>query len=171
MGGDAALRRLAQEALAGRRIIATGSSGSSAALTAAALAQTTGRTIVFVCAHVDDADEALDELRSMEMDAARLPALESMPGEGAAVPLALAERLLSSRSAAAGEVARVVITPIQALMQSVPRPATADALIRVVSRGQDIAPGALLDWLDRAGYSRVEAIEEQGEFALRGGIL
>jgi transcription-repair coupling factor (superfamily II helicase) len=171
MGGDAALRRLADEAVAGRRIIATGSSGSSAALTAAALAQMTGRTIVFVCAHVDDADEALDELRSMGVDAARLPALESMPGEGAAVPLALAERLLISRGAAAGEVARVVIAPIQALMQSVPRPAAADGLIRVVSKGQEIAPGALLDWLDRAGYSRVEAIEEQGEFALRGGIL
>jgi transcription-repair coupling factor (superfamily II helicase) len=171
MGGDAALRRLAEEALAGRRIIATGSSGSSAALTAAALAERTGRTIVFVCAHVDDADEAVDELRSIEVDAARLPALESMPGEGAVVPLALAERLLLARAAASGAVARVVIAPIQALMQSVPRPAAAEGLIRVVSKGQDIAPGALLDWLDRAGYSRAEAIEEQGEFALRGGIL
>ncbi|MEO0474455.1 MAG: transcription-repair coupling factor, partial [Planctomycetota bacterium] len=32
-------------------------------------------------------------------------------------------------------------------------------------------PATLLDWLDRAGYSRQDAIDQPGDFAMRGGIL
>ncbi|MCB9844856.1 MAG: transcription-repair coupling factor [Phycisphaeraceae bacterium] len=46
-----------------------------------------------------------------------------------------------------------------------------DDLARTIERGQRLPPGELLDWLDRAGYKRVEAVDEPGDFAVRGGIV
>ncbi|MBS0192090.1 MAG: transcription-repair coupling factor [Phycisphaerales bacterium] len=178
--GDAACSQLAEALAAGRRAVASGSSGSSTTFVAAALAKKLSRPVVLVCAHMDDADEALDELRAHEaawpgdaVRSLRLPALESLPSDGAAVPDALAERLLVVREAAVLDrgAPAVVITPIQSLMQGVHPPAAMERVSKIVRAGDSAPPAELTKWLSDAGYTRVEAIEEAGEFAVRGGII
>jgi transcription-repair coupling factor (superfamily II helicase) len=176
--GDSPPARAFTAALdAGRRAAASGASGSSTSLLAGAVAARTGRPVVLVVAHLDDADEGADELVSLGLPAFRLPALEVLPGESNVSIELFAERLAAVRrvidlaSQPPGTPAPVVFCPIQALMQMVPPPARLEALQRTITRGQRITMDTLIRWLDAAGYKRLDAVEEPGDFAVRGGIL
>ncbi len=173
LNGTPAVSSLAAALGAGRRAVASGSAGSSTAFVTGALAQTLDAPVLLVVAHLDDADEAADELNEWlgAGTALRLPALEVSPGETGVHVESFAERLRVVRALAADEPPRVLIAPIAALMQGVPRPNELDALSRVVRSGQTLDPDELARWLDGAGYRRCEAIEEPGDFARRGGIL
>jgi transcription-repair coupling factor (superfamily II helicase) len=164
------VRDLAAALDAGRRVAASGVSGSSTSLVSAALARLTGRPVVLVVAHMDDADEAADELDSFCVEAARLPAVESLPGESGVSLDLFAERLKVARRLLTSAPS-VLVCPIQALMQGVPSPDRLDAVSRTIRAGQTVPPNDLARWLDSAGYARRDAIEEPGDFALRGGIL
>ena len=119
LASDASVSRLAERLGAGKRVVATGASGSLISLIAGAVARSTGRPVVLVLAHVDDADEALDELTSAGAPVLRLPALEALPGETHASLELLAERLSVVRAVATlGKATPVIVAPIQA-----PRPA------------------------------------------------
>ena len=181
MAGDAATCGLARALSAGRRCVALGVAGSSAAFTAAAIRQVTGRSVVLVSAHIDDADEASDELEGIDVPVVRLPALEVLPGETSVSLELYAARLGAVRAvgdlvgvgAGAGgrDKSAVLLCPVQALMQGVPEPGRVADLLRRVKRGDTLDPSDLVRWLDGAGYTRVEAVEEPGDFAVRGGIV
>ncbi|MBX3385803.1 MAG: transcription-repair coupling factor [Phycisphaeraceae bacterium] len=185
-----ALGRLAEEtrrALASPRthryLEARGSHGSSAAFTAAALARAVGRTVVYVVAHLDEADESAAELAAHGVRVGVFPALETLPGETGASAELLAARLAVVRGLRAlrgdgdgDERARpeVLLCPVHALMQPVPGPDLLGSVSRTLTVGDRVALGGasgLLAWLDRAGYTRVDAIEEAGEYSVRGGIV
>ena len=166
----AALGDLAAALGAGKRVVATGSSGSSTTLVAGALATLSTRLVVLVTAHIDDADEAADELESAGVAALRLPAVEALPGETSAALDLHAERIAVVRRLLA-RPPRVLVCPIQSLMQGVPKPERLADLSRTIRRGDTVPPADLARWLDSAGYSRRETLEEPGDFALRGGIL
>ena len=168
-----AVAALASALASRRRVVATGAGGSSTHLLAAALALHTARPVVLIVAHLDDADEALDEISALGVPALRLPALETLPGESNVNLDLLAERLAVQQAAAALDPAQpaVCIAPIQALMQAAPAPASLPQLTRTLRRGTLAPLAELLAWLAAAGYTRVEAVEEPGDFALRGGIL
>ncbi|MEX2217713.1 MAG: transcription-repair coupling factor [Phycisphaerales bacterium] len=166
--------RLAEALIAGRHAVATGAAGSSTALVAGAIASHAGRALVLLLAHLDDADEAADELASAGVPATRLPGLEVLPGETHISVELFAERLGAVRRVlglAANPGPHVVVAPIQALMQAVPATDRLDALSIAIQRGQRLDPVSLTRWLGDAGYKRLEAAEEPGDFALRGGIL
>ncbi len=132
--------------------------------------------MILLVAHVDDADEAVDELSGAGVSAARFPALETLPGESGASIELLAERLAIVRrmlALAEHPAELVLVAPIQALMQSVPSPAALAGAVRVVRVGDTLpgGPAEVVRWLDAAGYRRVDTIEEPGDFAVRGGIL
>ena len=173
IAADPATRRLLSALAEGNRVVASGSSGSSTTLLAGTLAREMARPIVLVCAHADDADESLDELRSLGVRAIRLPALESLPTDGAAIPDALAERLAVVREMGTvdAETPAVLVLPIQALMQGVHLVGKLEAVSRSLKKDDQVSPGSVLSWLEQAGYSRVETIEEAGDFAVRGGII
>jgi transcription-repair coupling factor (superfamily II helicase) len=171
------VRALAEALAAGGRAVATGIAGSSTAFVAAVVAHRIGRPVLLVVAHTDEADEAEDELAAAPAPfggpgvCRRFPALEVAPGESVPTIELFAERLSLLRALLAGDTPRVLAAPMAALMQTLPAPDTLDRLARTVRRGERVNPAALLDWLDRAGYARVDAIEEPGHFAQRGGIL
>ncbi len=172
LSGDPRLRSLAQALADGMSVAARGSVGSSTHLIAGATARAAGRTVLLVLAHADEADEAHDELAPV-LPAVRFPALEQLPGEASPSLDLLADRLFAVREAPGwtpGEP-RVVLAPIAALMQAIHDPAEIGALWRRVARGEDHDPGEVIAWLAHAGYTRVEAVEEPGEFAVRGGIV
>ncbi|MEO1585504.1 MAG: hypothetical protein AAFR96_13155, partial [Planctomycetota bacterium] len=162
------------EALAGsRNVAANGAVGSSTVFVAAALARTLGRPVVLVVAHLDDAEHAIEELDLLGTGSIRLPALEVLPGESDAAADLLAERIAAVRAVLAlreGD-APVIVAPIHALMQSVPRPSQVERLSLRIAPGQRQKPEDFVDWLSAAGYDRRDTIEDPGEFAVRGGIV
>lgn len=182
------VRALAEGSARPGGVVADGSRGSSSALLAGALAVKTGRPVLLVVAHLDEADDAVEDL-SVFAEAGyaiaprRFGALEVLPGESGVNLELLAERLDVVRDVALSrkrppEVGRggasprsVIVAPIQALMQAVPKPETVDLFTITLETGKELPPGALLDWLDRAGYVRQDAIDQPGDFAMRGGII
>ncbi len=173
--GLATVRTLSDALAKGRRCVAIGSAGSSTAFLSGAISELVGGLVVLVVAHADDADEAVDELAEAGVEATRLPAMQSLPGEsGMAIDL-LADRLSVVRAELAEAVGvqrpRVMVCPIQSIMQAVPTPERLPGLIRRVSKGDRVGPHALANWLEAAGYSRVDAVEEPGDYAVRGGIV
>jgi len=168
-----AVRELCDALRAGRRVIATGASGSSTTFTAAALAGSLERPCLLVVAHLDDADEAADELDALGVPATQLPALDQVAGPDDASADLLAARLTASKRASTldGTSPHVLVAPIAALMQLLPPQDQIDALFRTLRRGDSVDPSGLAAWLTDAGYRRLDAIEEPGDFAIRGGIL
>jgi len=166
-----AVEALAHALAERKRCVATGVAGSSVALTAASIHLITKHPVIVVCAHIDEADDALDEILGLGVQGLRLPALEVLPGETNVSLDQLAERLAMTREIIAGSNLGVIIAPVQALMQHVPAPKRLDSLAVTVRKGETVSQSGLVNWLAGAGYSRVETIEEPGDFAIRGGIL
>ncbi len=157
----------------GRRCVAVGSVGSSTALSVGAVARSAGRVVLLVVAHLDDADEATEELVSSGVHAIKIPALEASPTESGVASDLFATRVRLARTlvASGAQGPSVIVAPIQALMQSVPPPERSSALVKVLKKGERVQPQALAAWLTGAGFLRVDAVEEPGQFSLRGGIL
>lgn len=158
----------------GRELHASGSSGSSTALVAAAIAQLAKLPLLLLVAHLDDADETVDELTAVGVNAVRFPALEFLPGESSVSLELFAERLSLVRRLITGDLApgSVFVAPVQSLMQAAPAPARLAQLVLTLTAGQSsLGPDAVVRWLDGAGYSRTDSIEEPGDFAVRGGII
>ena len=167
-----AMRQAATILGEGRRVVATGLWGSSGHLAAGAVARRLDRPVLLIVAHLDDADEAVDDLALVDpLDAVALPALEVMPGESNVSLELLAERLALVRRLIDGDQPRVIVAPIQALMQAVPEQQAMGRMIRRIDPGDTVDLGELGGWLTEVGYSRVEAVGQPGEFAMRGGII
>jgi transcription-repair coupling factor (superfamily II helicase) len=156
--------------------------GSSAALVAAALGRLTGRPVLFVAGHLDQADEVADDVEVFTGRAAQLfPAwevdvasLEHVSDEVAAERLRLCSLLAGDGAEPAGptrEPLDFIVASAMALMQPVPTPRALAAGRLEMSCGLSLPPEALAAWLVDAGYERLDQVEEQGEFAHRGGIV
>jgi transcription-repair coupling factor (superfamily II helicase) len=163
------------------RIVALGSRGSSTSILTGALAIRTGRPVLLVVAHVDDADDALEDLDlfrlvGSNLSLLRFAALEVLPGESATSLELVAERLsvvgkVVSHAGETDPVFGVMVAPVQALMQAVPEPQALGAYTLHIVKGQSLPLGRLAQWLTDAGYQRVEVVEQPGDFASRGGIV
>jgi transcription-repair coupling factor (superfamily II helicase) len=146
---------------------AAGSLSTFVACTAARVAS----PVVLVVAHLDEADDAVEELRGLGVDAMLFPALEVLPGEtGPSAELTVA-RLAVVRRLADGAPPAAIVAPIAALMQAVPEPARLGRLVRQLATGTRASPTELVAWLVEGGYTRVDAVESPGEVAVRGGIV
>ena len=168
---DPSLERMLAAVETGGASSARGSSGSSTVLLAGAVARRLGRTVLLVLAHMDEADEAVEELRHFGVEARDFPALEVLPGESS-----LSLDLLSSRLSLVGELVEgrtpeVVVASIAALMQGVPAAERLGSLLRRIRVGERLDLAAFTEWLAAGGYERTEAVEHPGEFAIRGGIV
>ncbi len=163
----------------GRRVYVRGSQGSSTTLLAGAIARRTGRPVLLVVAHLDEADEGADELVALGAAVIRLPALEVLPGETGVSSELFAQRLgavraaleLKSGAVSAAGAAPVILAPVQALMQPVPSAERLGRLARTVRTGDRVDRSELTRWLDAGGYERVEAVDEVGQYAVRGDIV
>jgi transcription-repair coupling factor (superfamily II helicase) len=165
------LAALVRDARRDETIVARGAVGSSAAITAAALQAVLKKPLVLVTAHLDEADEALDEFEALGIEAARLPAMELSPGETSVSLDLLAERLTLVRRLIDGKPPAIIVAPMPALMQSIPNATRLPAMLRVIRPRDRVDQSELARWLTEAGYSRVETIDAAGDFAIRGGII
>ena len=173
---SAPVHALADRVTAAQSAVGHGSRGSSTHLLAGAMALHTQRPVMLVVAHLDEADDALDDLALFhatghELSVDRFGALEVLPGESNVSLELLAERLEVVSRLGRDDVPDVLVAPVQALMQAVPEPGAVGNFSRTLSEGDEAAPGALAEWLSEAGYQRQDAIEQPGDFAVRGGIV
>ena len=171
LSADPALQPLHGFLEAGGDCSARGAFGSSNVWLSAVLARTSGRPVVLVTAHIDDADEAVEELNELGVEASSFPALEVLPGESAVSLELLSRRLSIVRALHAGGQPSVLVTPVSALMQGVPTAERMESLLRRIREGDTLDLKALMHWLAEAGYERTDTVENPCEFAMRGGIL
>ncbi|MEO1007362.1 MAG: transcription-repair coupling factor [Planctomycetota bacterium] len=174
VGGLAGIDALGRALDLGGDAAARGAIGSSPAFTAAGLATAHRRPIVVIYAHTSDAEHAADELASLGLAVVEVPAIEALPGEGEREASGLAERIAAIRRIAALENAGepfVVVGSIHAFMQRAPSATAAEGVSRRIAPGDRLDPSDLVAWLADAGFRRVEAVEEPGDFAQRGGII
>ena len=154
---------------------ANGLWGSSVAAAVAAVHQSTGRPVLLVCGHLDEADDLADDVELFTgRRPAILPALEVSGALGSASEEQASNRL-RLLATLAGKVEkhkpRVIVAAIQSLMQSVPARADLKHLLRRVGVGDQIEIEKIIVWLSDHGYNRLEQVEVAGDFAVRGGII
>src|SRR5688500_9643864 len=153
-----ALKELAAVLREDGALAASGVRGSSVALTTAAIERELRRPVLLVCGHIDEADDLADD---MELFHGRrpevLPALELAGSLGQISEEQASNRLqLVSRLAAPQEEGgppRLMVAPVQALMQAVPSREQLSQLRRTLRRGQALEPEKLIVWLSEHGYN------------------
>ena len=92
-------------------------------------------TVLMVVAHLDEADDAVEELRALGVSAAIFPALEVLPGETSPSAELTVARLAVVRALVEGAPPRAIVAPIAALMQAVPSPSRLPSLVRQLRTG------------------------------------
>ncbi len=149
----------------------TGLWGSSAPLVCASLANATQSPLLYVTAHLDEADEVQDDLETFAGRSVKLlPAWEALPGEGSAGGEIHGDRLrLCSELRTPGR--EIIVAPIQAILQPVPTSSTLDANTLRLAPGHRLTPEHFVDWLVQRGFERLDRVESPGDFARRGDII
>ncbi len=151
-------------------VAASGLTGSLASFVLGAIAMD-ARPVLAIVAHLDEADECIEELRGLGIDAIGFPAVEVLPGESNPSAELIASRLGILRAIAVGETAQVIVAPIAALMQAVPTEERLASMVRDLRVGERTSQAHLIAWLVAGAYERVESVEKPGDFAVRGGLI
>jgi transcription-repair coupling factor (superfamily II helicase) len=150
--------------------------GGSVAAVLAGTLKKLNRPILLVCGHLDEAEDLADDLELFSGHRPDiLPALELAGSLGRVSEEQVSNRLrlvarLGSQKGRPQEPS-VLISSIQALMQSVPSPKQLGELILQLSPSQKLEAEKLIVWLAEHGYSRLDQVEVPGDFAVRGGII
>ena len=133
--GDPSISKLLELVAEGGEVSARGVAGSSTTMLVAAIARNAPGPVVMVVPHLDDADEVVEELIDLGVEAASFPALEVMPGEREPSVDLVSARLGLVRSSLESGLPPVVVAPFPALMQGVPPVADLQDRLRMVRRG------------------------------------
>ena len=156
----------------GRSATIDGAWGSASALVAAALGTHANPTVLVVLAHVGDVDDFAEDLATFA--GARpeiLPAWDRLPRDVGPGDEVFGKRVRVAKRLTEEQPPRLLVAPMQALVQPVPRPEflrSASKFLRV----NDVVPlEEVVNWLLEQGLSRAEVVEVAGEFSTRGGIL
>jgi len=187
IAADSQIKGLAARLAArGGVVHAAGLWGSSAPMTVALSVGPTRRVCLYVTAHLEQADNAQDDLELfLESICHLFPPWETLPGEGPAEAEIQAERLricseLSRRAPVAEEASApcVIVAPIQALMQPTPAPdVLAQNTLRLgVGKRSPFGPAgrspdSVLAWAIDRGFERLDMVETPGDVARRGDIV
>ena len=154
--------------------------GSSAAFLTAGLASDRGLSrkgeILFVTSGIEEAEEVVEDLNvflhesplffPVSEDAI---SVESLPDTNTYVQqINVLYKLLSGNCKSA---CRIIITPIQSLLQHVPLPEAIEKNILTIKIGQECKQEFIVEWLIKGGFERAGIVELPGEFSLRGGII
>ncbi|GIW78055.1 MAG: transcription-repair-coupling factor [Phycisphaerae bacterium] len=164
--------KLAQRLEEHRITAAYGLHGSSSRAVVASVWMNLKRPIVFICGHLDEADDIADDLELFTGIRPKVfPSLEIVGNLGRVSEEQAANRMRMVVQLWSGQQPPMIVTPVQSLMQPVPARDDIKHLIRQLSPGTQIEPEKLISWLSDHGYNRVEQCEIPGDFAVRGGII
>ncbi|AQT68149.1 Transcription-repair-coupling factor [Anaerohalosphaera lusitana] len=159
---------------------ADGTWGSFAPMLAAHISGQLGQCVVYVSAHLDDADNVGDDLAVFAPQGKGVevfPVWEGASDLADATDEVASHRLkmvlgLSKAKRGEGHVNDLIIsTCAQALNQPVPKPEFLEQDSLRLETGQTIEPELVVGWLADNGFERVDAVDMPGQFAQRGGIV
>jgi transcription-repair coupling factor (superfamily II helicase) len=149
-----------------------GAWGSSCALAAAALSTGCPGTLLVVLPRPSDVDDyAMDVQAFLDIEPAIFPSWETLPDEHSLADVVFGQRLRCLKNLESAAPPKIVVTSLPALMQPVPSRKIRDASVRTFRVGDEIDLEDITAWMVGKGFTRVNAIEEPGEFAIHGGIL
>ena len=161
-----------------RTVKVDGTWGSFAPMLAADVSRALKRPILYISAHIDDADNVFDDLEVFASGSAEMfPVWESKQTYADATDEIASERLriatgLTEAKKHNRPVSDVIIsTCIQAINQPVPDSELLEAGRLSLEVKQTIEPGLVLEWLIDNGFERVDSVDIAGQFAARGGII
>lgn len=144
----------------------------------ASMAQRRDKTIYVVVPTGREAEETASALRAWVDDVEVFPSWETLPHERLspqvdtmAQRIAVLRRLIHPQSGDehAGALS-VVVIPVRALMQPIIHGIADRAPVRVKA-GDIVDQPNLARELENLGYTRVDMVEQRGQFSVRGGIL
>ena len=170
--GSPVVESMAATMARGGSLHVSGMQGSSPSVLAWAAHERSGRPMLVLVAHVDEADEVAAEWESLGAPVQVLSPLEFGARDAAALAESMLARVHLARTVLSSERSPlVVVASIAAAMQALPAPEAIDGLLRTVRAGERVGQASLLAWLGQAGYARVAVAEQPGEFAVRGGLV
>jgi len=156
----------------GRSGTIDGAWGSAGPLAAAAIGLHVDPTLLIVLAHVGDLDDFRDDVATFAgINPEVFPAWDRSPREVEAGDEVFGRRLRLLRMLRSDTPPRIVVAPMQAILQPVPLPDVIERGARTIRVGDSIAVEELARWLVDRGMTRVDVVEVAGEFSLRGGLL
>ncbi len=161
-----------------------GASGSLGAAVAAQLASDAGPPVVYLLADENEAEDRLADLaffvpeRSSGDDPTLSAAVEQLPADGISpyAEMKPDRRILMRRMALLYQLARgtgpqVIVASASALFRRVvPREEFVSRCFSIAA-GEEVDRDKLVDGLVRAGFQRVQVVEDPGTFAVRGAVI
>lgn len=98
------------------------------------------------------------------------PSWETLPFDSVAPPMeAMGERVSAIYALMTGSP--VIVAPAAALMQMVPPRDFLNSSMDYLEAGEEVHLDTLIEKLAKGGYSRVNMVQEKGEWSRRGGII
>jgi len=167
-----------ESAAGGRKAVRVeGTWGSFGSLLVAYISERTGRPVLYVRPHIDDADKALDDLHTFTGKA--IEAFGAWEGEedlADATDEIRAQRLMlvsriSQLKSHSGEDKFIIPASVQSLCQPIPKPELIESCSLGLEVGMEMSPESAAEWLVENGFERVERVDLPGQFARRGGIV
>jgi transcription-repair coupling factor (superfamily II helicase) len=177
---DEKYKQIAGDLTSGKDCHVQGLWGSSAAFLIAGLASDKNLSrkgeILFVTSGIEEAEEVFEDVNvflhenplffPVSEDAI---SVESLPDANTYVQqINVLYKLLSGNGES---TCRIIITPIQSLLQHIPPPEAIEKNILTIKIGQECEQEFIVDWLIKGGFERAGIVELPGEFSLRGGII
>jgi transcription-repair coupling factor (superfamily II helicase) len=149
-----------------------GTWGSFARLLTSFLSQRLNRPILYICPHIDDADNAADDLLTFAaQNVDTLPAWEGLEEHLDATDEIRAHRLKTTLKILQAPENLVVTAPVQALCQPIPTPQTLQQNALELKTSSEMSPEHVLEWLTDNQFERIDPVDLPGQFAHRGGII
>ena len=157
----------------GSHLFAYGISDSQRAYIIAALKQQGTPQILVVTADSLDAKKLADDLSFFlsPEEVAVFPTSTVLPYETAARSLEFTAQRLKVMESLLLKKPIVVVAPIQALFSKIVAPEIVKKFTIQFEVGKSVPMNDVVSKLSAMGYERVEMIQGQGQFAIRGGIL
>jgi len=155
------------------RVAVEGMWASSAPMVAGWAARAAGRRLLYLTAHLDQADDIQEDLELFTGQSVRVfPGWESDPPEPLAGDEIAAERVsVLTQLRNDPQSVPIVVAPIQALIFPVPRPEDLSTECLQLKRTSALDVEFMASWLVDRGYTRLDRVEQPGDFAVRGGIV
>ena len=173
LGRDRTVRQIIsrlEKAGGGETVKVEGTWGSFGPLLVAYVSQKTGRPILYVRPHIDDADKAADDLHTF--GGKRIEAFGAWEGEedlADATDEIRAQRLMLVSRLGAGDF--LVPASVQSLCQPIPKREAIEQGCLALEIERDVPPEDVVEWLVENGFERTEKVDLPGQFARRGGIV
>jgi len=154
-------------------ITATGLAGSSGAILLAGLADRLTHPVIAVTAGIDEANDLHDDLAFLlgEEQAGLFPARQAPPYDFRSPSAEVAGRRLATLGSLLDNKIKVVIAPVQALIEPTMERDGFEQARLYLKVGMETDLNVLASKLVAMGFRRVTLVEEVGDFALRGGLV